>query len=95
MPKATAQKLIENFRRLRRVEAILRRWSYAGETVLPDDPAPLYRVAVRCGFPSTEEFMRAVSEWRAAIRQVYTAMFGSAVSASTSPTRAKRSLGRK
>ncbi len=45
-----ADKLIENYRQLRRLEGILRRWSYEGETVLPDDPAPYYRVSVRCGF---------------------------------------------
>src|SRR5208282_2198590 len=45
-----ADKLLENYRKLRRVEGILRRWSYEGETVLPDDPAPYYRVSVRCGF---------------------------------------------
>ena len=66
-----AKALIENYRKLRRLEAILRRWSYAGETVLPDDPAPLYRVSVRCGFTNAEEFMRALAEWRKAIRAVY------------------------
>jgi len=40
--------LIDNYRQLRRVEGILRRWSFEGETVLPDDPAPFYRVSVRC-----------------------------------------------
>jgi len=69
--QADAARLIENYRKLRRVEAILRRWSYAGETVLPDDPAPLYRVSVRCGFVSADEFMRAVGEWRRNIRAVY------------------------
>jgi [glutamine synthetase] adenylyltransferase / [glutamine synthetase]-adenylyl-L-tyrosine phosphorylase len=71
LKKSDGVKLIENYRKLRRVEAILRRWSYAGETILPDDPAPLYRVAVRCGFASAEEFMRAVGEWRKSIREVY------------------------
>jgi len=66
-----AKLLIENYRRLRRVEGILRRWSYAGETVLPDDPAPLYRVAVRCGFTNATHFMKAVGQYRVAIRQVY------------------------
>jgi len=42
-----AARLIENYRLLRRVEGILRRWSYEGETVLPDDPAAYHRVAVR------------------------------------------------
>ncbi len=63
--------LIDNYRNLRRVEGILRRWSYQGETVLPDDPAPLYRVAVRCGFTTADAFMKAVGGYRAAIRKVY------------------------
>jgi glutamine synthetase adenylyltransferase len=71
LPKPSADLLIENYRSLRRVEGILRRWSYAGETVLPEDPAPLYRVAVRCGFRESEHFMRAIGEYRAAIRRVY------------------------
>ena len=66
-----ATRLIENYRRLRRVEAILRRWSFAGETVLPTEPAPLYRVAVRCGFANADDFMTATAQWRRAIREVY------------------------
>lgn len=71
LPQADADALIDNFRRLRRMEGVLRRWSYAGESLLPDDPAPLYRVAVRCGFQTSDEFLRAVGQWRAAIRAVY------------------------
>jgi [glutamine synthetase] adenylyltransferase / [glutamine synthetase]-adenylyl-L-tyrosine phosphorylase len=67
---ADANRLIENYRFLRRIEGILRRWSYAGETVLPDDPAPLYRVAVRCGYPDTDAFLRGVADCRAVIRDV-------------------------
>jgi glutamine synthetase adenylyltransferase len=67
--------LIENYRRLRRVEAILRRWSFAGETVLPHDAAALYRVAVRCGFVNAGEFMSAIGKWRRAIRGVFTRLF--------------------
>ena len=66
-----AEKLIKNYRELRRVEGILRRWSYEGETVLPDDPAPYYRVAVRCGFETPEAFREAMAKWRRAIREVY------------------------
>jgi glutamate-ammonia-ligase adenylyltransferase len=66
-----ADQLIENYRRLRRVEGILRRWSYEGETVLPDDPAPYYRVSVRCGFPTPEAFREALAAWRAAVRAVF------------------------
>lgn len=71
-----AASLIDNYRNLRRVEGILRRWSYAGETVLPDDPAPLYRVSIRCGFPNADEFMKAVTAYRDAIRAVYSQVMG-------------------
>jgi glutamate-ammonia-ligase adenylyltransferase len=74
---ADAESLIDNYRKLRRTEGILRRWSYAGETVLPDDPAPLYRVAVRCGFTSAEHFLKEIGAYRAAIRAVYTRVMGS------------------
>jgi glutamate-ammonia-ligase adenylyltransferase len=68
-------KLLDNYRQLRRVEGILRRWSYEGETVLPDDPAPYYRVSVRCGFATPEAFAAALAKWRAAIREVYAKVF--------------------
>jgi glutamate-ammonia-ligase adenylyltransferase len=71
-----AQKLIDNYRQLRRVERILRRWSYEGETVLPHDPAPYYRVSVRCGFDSPDGFRAAVKGYRSAIREVYREVFG-------------------
>jgi glutamate-ammonia-ligase adenylyltransferase len=70
-----AGKLIENYRQLRRIEGILRRWSYEGETVLPNDPAPYYRVSVRCGFATPEEFRAALAKWRRAIREVYVKAF--------------------
>jgi glutamate-ammonia-ligase adenylyltransferase len=75
LPAADADPLIENYRKLRRIEGILRRWSYEGEVVLPTDPAPLYRVSIRCGFPEAEGFMKAVGECRAAIRDVYRRVF--------------------
>ena len=74
-----ADTLIENYGRLRRVEGILRRWSYEGETVLPADPAPYYRVSVRCGFVAPEEFRNALASWRYAIRKVYGKYFNLAV----------------
>jgi glutamate-ammonia-ligase adenylyltransferase len=77
IPRAEAELLIENYRRLRRVESILRRWSYEGETELPDDPAPLYRVAVRCGFTQAEDFLRAVTRYRQNIRRVFNLVLGS------------------
>jgi glutamine synthetase adenylyltransferase len=67
--------LIENYRHLRRIEGILRRWSYEGETVLPEEPAPYYRVSVRCGFPSPEAFRQFMADCRRAIRQVYLKVF--------------------
>jgi glutamate-ammonia-ligase adenylyltransferase len=70
-----ADRLLENYAQLRRVEGILRRWSYEGETVLPDDPAPYYRVSVRCGFMSPDEFRQALAKWRGEIREVYNQFF--------------------
>jgi [glutamine synthetase] adenylyltransferase / [glutamine synthetase]-adenylyl-L-tyrosine phosphorylase len=66
-----ADKLIESYRRLRRVEGILRRWSFEGETVLPAEDAPFYRVAIRCGFGSPKEFRAALAKWRRDVRSVY------------------------
>ena len=70
-----AGKLLENYRALRRVEGILRRWSYEGEIDLPDDPAPYYRVSVRCGFATPEKFRSALAQWRKVIRKVYEKVF--------------------
>jgi glutamine synthetase adenylyltransferase len=70
-----AEELITNYLRLRRVETILRRWSYEGETVLPVDPAPFYRVSVRCGYVTPDAFARAMSGCRQAIRRAYDAYF--------------------
>jgi glutamine synthetase adenylyltransferase len=75
LTRAYFDKLIENYRRLRRVEGILRRWSYEGETVLPDDAPAYYRVSVRCGFASPEDFRKALAGWRGAIREVYAKVF--------------------
>jgi len=75
---AEADSLIHNYRQLRRIEGILRRWSFAGETVLPDDPAPLYRVAIRCGFPDSSSFLSAVAEYRMQIRQIFDQLLPSA-----------------
>lgn len=70
-----ADELIKDYRQLRRVEGILRRWSYEGETVLPDDPAPYYRVSIRCGFASPEAFRKAIADWRKSIRDIYSKVF--------------------
>jgi len=70
-----AERLIENYVQLRRVEAILRRWSDEGEALLPDDAPAFYRVSVRCGFDSPEAFREALSKWRKSIRSVYNGVF--------------------
>lgn len=74
-PCKRMQTLIEHYRKLRRVEAILRRWSYEGESELPEDDAARYRVAVRCGFATTGDFMAAVARYRRAIRREYARFF--------------------
>lgn len=73
---AAARELIENYGRLRRIEGILRRWSYMGETELPADEAPFQRVAIRCGFADAAAFQAAVARYRKAIRSVYETFFG-------------------
>jgi glutamate-ammonia-ligase adenylyltransferase len=70
-----AENFVQNYRNLRLVEAILRRWSDEGETVLPDDAPAFYRVSVRCGFDSPEKFRDALAKWRRAIRTVYRKAF--------------------
>ena len=75
--RADAEKLIENYRQLRRMESILRRWSFEGEAVLPADAPAFYRVSVRCGFATPEAFREAVAAWRKAIRAVYLKVFPS------------------
>jgi glutamate-ammonia-ligase adenylyltransferase len=72
---SSADKLMKEYRFLRRVEGILRRWSYEGESVLPDDPAACLRVSVRCGFGTSEAFRNAIAQCRRAIRAVYLEAF--------------------
>ena len=67
--------LISAYRQVRRVEGILRRWSYEGEVLLPDDPAPFTRVSIRCGFSSADEFRAALAGWRKEIRESYSVFF--------------------
>lgn len=78
LPGADAEALLDNYRRLRRVETVLRRWSYEGEVLLPEDPAPMYRVALRCGFRDAAAFQRAVEGYRRVLRRVYAKVMGSA-----------------
>ena len=76
LPGTQAEQLIENYRRLRGMESILRRWSFEGEDVLPEDAPAFYRVSVRCGFASPEAFGKSVAAWRRTIREVYRGVFG-------------------
>ena len=57
-------------------EPRLRRWSYEGGTLLPDDPASYYRVSVRCGFGTPDDFRKAVAGWRKVLREVYLMAMG-------------------
>jgi [glutamine synthetase] adenylyltransferase / [glutamine synthetase]-adenylyl-L-tyrosine phosphorylase len=63
--------LITNYRRLWRIECVLRRWSYLGESELPAEAAPQRRVAIRCGYEDAEALLAAVAACRGAIRGVY------------------------
>jgi glutamate-ammonia-ligase adenylyltransferase len=72
---AVGQSLLQSYARLRRIEGILRLWSFEPETELPDEEEPLQRVAVRCGFDSAAEFMAEVKQIRAAIRAAYETAF--------------------
>jgi glutamate-ammonia-ligase adenylyltransferase len=71
LPAADGAQLPAYYGQLRRIEGILRRWSFEGETLLPDEPEAFKRVAVRCGFSSAGEFERAVAAMRNGIRAVY------------------------
>jgi glutamate-ammonia-ligase adenylyltransferase len=75
LPSAAGQSLLQNYARLRRMEGILRLWSFEPETELPDEDAPLCRVATRCGFNSAAEFMKELKQIRAAIRAVFQTVF--------------------
>ena len=86
-----AERLLDNYRRLRHVEGILRRWSYEGETVLPDDPAPYYRVSVRCGFATPEAFRTALAKWRQAIREIYAGVFQAEIPGRNETNKIKKS----
>lgn len=90
LPREEARGLIDNYRKLRRIEGILRRWSYEGETELPVDPAPQYRVGVRCGFAGAEELLAAVAGYRSAIRGVYETFFAKELEALEQPAAAAK-----
>ncbi len=70
-PDADARALLKSYGQLRRIEGILRRWSFEGEILLPDDEPAQHRVAVRCGFARAGDFMCSLKETRAALRAVY------------------------
>ncbi|MGP8198864.1 MAG: bifunctional [glutamate--ammonia ligase]-adenylyl-L-tyrosine phosphorylase/[glutamate--ammonia-ligase] adenylyltransferase [Limisphaerales bacterium] len=78
LARADAESLLRNYATLRRIECILRRWSYEGEILLPDDEPAQYRVAVRCGYACPGDFMQALESTRAAIHAVYVKYFRAA-----------------
>ncbi|HKQ39244.1 MAG TPA: hypothetical protein VJ063_14295, partial [Verrucomicrobiae bacterium] len=80
--------VIAAYKQLRRVEGILRRWSFEGETVLPDQEAPLNRVAIRCGFRTSADFMKAIGELRQTIRKAFDETFGRSEQAPITKTQA-------
>jgi glutamate-ammonia-ligase adenylyltransferase len=73
--KKDATSLAENHRALRRLEHILRRWSYEGETLLPENEAAQRRVAIRLGLRDARKLLSEVGKWRKAIRAVYRRFF--------------------
>ena len=74
--KKQLTKLVGSYRELRQLEHILRRWSYEGEVLLPDDEDALYRVSVRYGIPSAEKLLTEVTGWRKNVREVFDKFFG-------------------
>jgi glutamate-ammonia-ligase adenylyltransferase len=70
------EELVVSYLRLRRVEGVLRRWSYEGESALPADPEAFDRVSMRCGYVTPAVFKRALAECRDGIRSAYNAFFG-------------------
>lgn len=71
LPQKQAEQLIHHDRILRHYEGILRRWSFISESLLPEDPKALRRVAIRCGFANAEAFLEDVQTHRQRIREVY------------------------
>ena len=61
-PAAEADALLKSYGELRRIEGILRRWSFEGETVLPDDEPAQHRGGGALRFPPTCRRIYAVSE---------------------------------
>lgn len=73
---AAADRLLENYCGLRRIEGTLRRWGLEPETVLPLETDAFRRVAVRCGFRTPGEFAHAVLAMRAEIHAAWLKYFG-------------------
>lgn len=68
-----AAALLGAYRELRRIECILRRWSFQGECVLPRDNAALQRVAVRCGFATADQLLASTDAARRTVRDTWNA----------------------
>ncbi|MFN0069146.1 MAG: hypothetical protein ACKVYV_16110, partial [Limisphaerales bacterium] len=71
LPAPDAAQLLPAYRELRRLELVLRRWSFEGEATLPADAPAQRRVAIRCGFRDGPELLTAVAQWRADVRAVF------------------------
>ncbi len=67
IPDEAGRALLAGHDALRRIEAILRCWSGVPEETLPQSPAALRRVAIRCGFDDADALLAAVDAARAAI----------------------------
>ena len=78
LPPKDGEILVASYRQLRRLEAILCRWSHAAEMRLPEDLAAQRRVALRCGFTSAAALLKALAGWRLEVRRVYDAVLPAA-----------------
>jgi glutamate-ammonia-ligase adenylyltransferase len=65
------EKLLAGYHLLRRIELILRRWSFEAESELPADPAPQRRVAIRCGHPDSRGLLAALATARQDVRAAW------------------------
>lgn len=70
LPAKDANTLIANYRQLRVVEKTLRRSNNGAEGMLPDDAVSQTQIAIQCGFSNREDFLNALTTWRANVRRV-------------------------
>lgn len=75
LPVRLARRLALDYRLLRRMESLLRRGSFEGESLLPEDPTEFRRVALRCGSRDPGRFLEDLAQCRARIRGIYRRVF--------------------